>query len=200
MSKRFDAAKSLYGKGHLDATRTRECVAMPGKREQSVYTPLYILDRVRIVWPEGIQLDPCSSNEPAAEGYWYKEGSKKKWQPGVPEPNSLVRAAQVYTVEDDGLAQPWVDRTFWNPPYATLKDWIAKDRDEDVESIGLVPARTHRKWLDLRAFDRVCFCDPVKFYGHRAAFPQPVLLLGLHVDKDAFDEAFSDIGRCGTVL
>ena len=36
-----------------------------------------------------------------------------------------------YSVEDDGLAQPWDARSVWcNPPYSNLGDWVQKAWDE----------------------------------------------------------------------
>lgn len=205
--KRFDAAKSLYGDGHLKATRTRECVAMPGKREQVVYTPLSILDPVREMWPEGIKLDPCSSMLPAVGGYREPNGKDKKgkpkfkWIPEVPEPNSLVRAEKVYALELglDGLALPWEDFTFWNPPYGTLKAWIQKNTREEKETVGLFPSRTHRDWIDLSDFDAVNFLKPLKFHDWKSAAPFPMLLTYNGPLRYEFKEATGHLGKVQTV-
>lgn len=53
-----------------------------------------------------------------------------------------------FTVEDDGLKQPWGGQTvFCNPPYGrTIKDWVKKCSDEakqpDTTVVLLIPART----------------------------------------------------------
>lgn len=46
-----DALASLYGKGAVDAVRTRECVAMPGLRKQEIYTPEIIVALLHALWP-----------------------------------------------------------------------------------------------------------------------------------------------------
>lgn len=150
-----NALSSLYGQGHVDATRTRECVAMPGKREQEVLTPPSVIEAVQSLWPgTGIELDPCSNagrHVPAAEHYVWPE--------------------------QDGLTLPWRDCTYVNPPYGDLKKWMAKSASERVEHVMLVPVRTHRVWFDLSRYDAVGLLKPVKFVGFAQAFPAPLALL-----------------------
>lgn len=204
-----DALNSLYGKGHVNATRTRECVAMPGVREQRVLTSQPIIDGLLQFWPQGIAYDAAGA------------------------PGSLVGAAA--STEKRGLIDPWPDRTYCNPPYgislrdpmneaepwareqviraeqrehvanckaeglkaaalrfpkdsglpipkAGLADWLQMQLTMSLgESIMLVPNRTHRKWL--RAWRQRCAAlielDPVTFVGFPQAFPAP-LVLGLY--------------------
>lgn len=103
-----NALNSLYGDGHANATRTRECVAMPGVREQVVLTPRPIVIGLESFWNGGVEYDPCHA------------------------PGSLI-CARRYT-RTRGLIDPWPDKTYGNPPYGkSLPDpkkqawpWIAE--------------------------------------------------------------------------
>lgn len=91
MSNSKDALFSLYGDGHLNAIRTRECVAMPGERDQRICSPPSIATRLRRLWEDGPAYDPS-----------HCAGS--------------VVGARTYT-ETRGLLDVWVDQTYYNPPY-----------------------------------------------------------------------------------
>lgn len=174
---------SLYGEGHLNATRTRECVAMPGVRDQRVQTPDCIIQALWDLWENGIAYDPA-----------HCEGS-------------LVNADACTSTR--GLIDPWPDFTYCNPPYgqslfdpenemethlaeleirnkrkavrdhnkahpndkrpmpkfapgmpikkAGLKDWLQMQTDLSLprrEIVMLVPNRTNRPWF--RKWRRYC--------------------------------------------
>lgn len=206
---RPDALSSLYGKGHaqatLNTTRTRECVAMPGVRNQVILTARTIIDGLRIFWPKGIAYDPAGA------------------------PGSFVGAAR--STETRGLIDMWPPRTYCNPAYGTslfdpenqmeayleecqlrddyrdinssrkekelkplpipwpkglpikpkagLKDWLEMQLTKsEGESIMLVPNRTNRKWF--RAWRRkvtaLVELDPLTFHGFPQSFPAPLVL------------------------
>ena len=69
------------------------------------YTPTDVIDRVRAVLGE-IDLDPASN----------------------PVANEVVKAKQIYTKEDDGLAQEWHGKVFLNPPFGseTMSRFVEK--------------------------------------------------------------------------
>ncbi|WP_167730354.1 DNA N-6-adenine-methyltransferase [Terasakiella sp. SH-1] len=62
-----------------------------------------------------------------------------------------VEAHKYYTIEDDGLQQPWNGKVFLNPPYSANEPWCRKAR-ESVENgdaecvIALLAARTDTGW------------------------------------------------------
>lgn len=86
-----------------------------------------------------------------------------------------------------GLDVPWVDRTFANPPFSDLEEWLAKalaeaNREAAPRIVVLAPWRSHRAWfLDaLKASPRrpaVTFEPGVRFVGHAAKFPAPIALV-----------------------
>lgn len=106
------------------------------------YTPGHILDAARAVLG-GFDLDPASS--PAA--------------------NEAVRAARIFTAEDDGLAQEWpVGRIWMNPPYASgLVDRFALRFCQAIRDgssgVVLVNNATETGWFQelLGVADAVCF-------------------------------------------
>lgn len=94
---------------------------------QTWFTPSYVLDPIRFALGGVIGLDPCTT------------------------PDNPVRAERFYTVEDDGLTQPWSGpewspTVFVNPPYSKAREpWVEKcieagRRGQKV--VLLVPAAT----------------------------------------------------------
>ncbi len=212
--KKRDATHSLYGAGHVNATRVRECVAMPGVRNQVICSPQCVVDGLRRLWPQGVAYDPCSA---AA---------------------SVVGAARA--TETRGLIDPWPDRTYCNPPYgkslfypeqqadlwalehtirdrarelgekpnfpeglplktANLSDWLEMQLVESLgESVMLVPNRTNRKWLRRwrQSVAALVELDPIAFLDQKHAFPSPLVLgfVGPRDRRNDFYEAFGHIG------
>lgn len=126
---------------------------VPGPRRQEIYTPKVILDAIAKFWPDGIALDPCSG------------------------PDSIVESDARLFESDNGLAHPWPARTYVNPPYRYLKDWMLH-ADQFDEWIMLCPVRTNRTWwreVGYRSF--ICWLDPVKFVGYDQVFPAPLCLM-----------------------
>jgi len=104
-----DGLYSLWGEGHLNATRTRECVAMPGARNQVVCTGREIsarvenffdlprpVDQKRREGTRAIAYDPCGCE---------------------PEHDHLMTYTASESTRTRGLIDPWPDRTLANPPY-----------------------------------------------------------------------------------
>ena len=182
-----DAEQSLYGQGHVDATRTRECVAMPGVREQTILTPGLVMDALRAAWGP-VRCDPCAAPPkpfdmecPDCKGKGEKKGKPCSWCSsfGVVRVEDQVRAATAYRLTDgvDGLEQPWLDWSFVNGPWGDLRVWLDVTKPQD-RAAWLVPMRCHRSWLMdwYDAVDHVIAMPPMKFEGHRQAMPFPVVI------------------------
>lgn len=98
---------------------------------QRQLTPAYVLEPVREALGGVIALDPCT------------------------EPDNPTGATRFYTVDDDGLSQPWAwaDSVYVNPPYGEARGaWV--DRAMEVAAAGtlvvmLIPAHT-----DTRIFQK----------------------------------------------
>lgn len=146
------------------------------ERPQEVYTPQAIRDFLVGMWGS-IRLDPCSgpgsilNTERAYQGYQVDTGRVKK--SGQP----------ILTWAGEGLTSPWTDCTYFNPPYDSLEDWLAKAVEEAAngyEIVGLVPVRSHRKWWRsavLGNADAVGWLGPVTFIGYDQSFPAPLALV-----------------------
>lgn len=97
-------------------------------------TPLDLAQEVRGVFGGTIGLDPCTEacNHLRAIDYYVAPGT------GTED-------------IEDGLTRPWNDRTWCNPPYGQLRDWLLKVLDEHAHGhrIGLLlsVSRTEQEYL-----------------------------------------------------
>ena len=89
--------------------------------------------------------------------------------------NQVVKATRYFTVEDDGLEQPWKGRVFLNPPYSHIAgkaEFIAKLADshsagEVTAACVILSCDTSANWFDpLRGrHDAICLIRVrVRFY------------------------------------
>lgn len=61
-----------------------------------------------------------------------------------------AKAASFYTLNEDGLTQPWTGSVWLNPPYSDIGPWLAKARTE-IENgcrivCALIPSATDTAW------------------------------------------------------
>lgn len=113
------------------------------------YTPRAYIDAV-IILMGAIDLDPASSKQA----------------------NETVGAADIFTIDDDGLTQDWYGRVFLNPPYGRdngQENWSRKLVEEFAagnvtEAVLLVNAVTDTKWFQRLWNYPICFTD------HRISF------------------------------
>lgn len=179
-----DALNSLYGQGHLDATRTRECVAMPGKREQTVFTPQVIVDVLLKLWGS-IEYDCCHGEPGVVLTATGREAKKAKRLP----PDQAMQVALGFAVQVEsivparrrtstrGLIDPWPRHSYANPPYGTLAEWLDWSLKQFEPHVMLVPVRPHRKWWRKWARERqIIYLNPLTFLGYDGSFPAPLCL------------------------
>ena len=116
---------------------------------------------------------------------------------------AIVQASRYFTIDDDGLAQPWSGRVFLNPPYArdVIGPFITKltghiDDREVTEAVVLTNNSTDTAWCDAlwaRA-SAVAFPDArVRFLrpdGTPGAPLQGQMLTYCGTRPEAFAEAF----------
>lgn len=179
-----NALNSLYGQGHVDATRTRECVAMPGKREQTIFTPQVIIDVLLELWGT-IEYDACHG-EPGVVLTALGRAAKKAGT--VPPDRELqVMCGLAVPVESivpakrrtstRGLLDPWCHATYCNPPFGTLNDWLKYSGKQPVSHVMLVPVRPHRKWWrEWAKTAELIYLNPLTFLGYDQSFPAPLCL------------------------
>jgi hypothetical protein len=152
------------------------------------YTPQYVLDAV-IACMGAIDLDPCSNSREI---------------PNVP-------AARHYTVQDNGLVQPWEGRVFLNPPFGyEVERWFSKlylERLEGrtLEAIILWKSATETAaWKTLTQLScRVCFpSSRIRFVGPQGNESGPTFSPALFYVGDGpvrFEDAFRQIGEIWVV-
>ena len=62
-----------------------------------------------------------------------------------------AKVSTFYTPEDDGLRQPWLNRTWLNPPYGKqISPWLEKavrEAELGVTTVALLPAHTDTRWF-----------------------------------------------------
>jgi hypothetical protein len=149
------------------------------------YTPPEYIEAARAAM-EGIDLDPASSDVA----------------------NRTVKAARHFTLQDDGLMQPWAGRVWLNPPYSG--DLVSKFCEKllDAYTSGdvwqaclLVNNATETQWFQslLKKATSVCFpSGRIRFFNKAGELEnsplqgQTVLYFG--GEKEKFSAAFSGFG------
>lgn len=150
------------------------------KGEYEWYTPEPLIEAARLVMG-GIDLDPASTDHA----------------------QTIVRAAQFFTEDDDGLAQHWSGRVFLNPPFAhpTVKHFADKllRSGSVTQAVWLSNACVDTEWWQALARRGVvcCHLGRVKFYGPDGQLQPPTLgqtLIYLGENRDTFRVTFSAFG------
>lgn len=117
-------------------------------------------------------------------------------------------ATDRYTIEDDGLSQPWYGHVWLNPPYGREfnEDWAEKAFEEsqrsEVKSLtALIPASTDTDWFqeNYAKADVLTYIDGrVKFVGEKdmkPSFPSVIATYGLENLNGDYFEALDDFGN-----
>jgi phage N-6-adenine-methyltransferase len=82
--------------------------------------------------------------------------------------DETAKAANYFTKDDDGLAQPWFGQVYVNPPYSDPGPWVAKALEEvgRATTYLLLPAATDTGWFH----DLVLAKCNVRFWRGRIKF------------------------------
>ena len=150
------------------------------------YTPINIIDAVKRVFIDGIELDVCSS----------KDANEK-----------IIKAQRFFTKEYDGLAQKWNASTVWmNHPYGDRnEEWVQKLvdgylSDKIGQAMCITYNSTETKWFrPLHSFyqcylyKRVSFVDPTTLKRVNGSQKGNVITY-LGADILGFVGAFKELG------
>lgn len=155
-----------------------------GTGENEWYTPAEYVERARETMGS-IDLDPATSELA----------------------NRTVRAAQIFTLADDGLAQEWHGHVWMNPPYAQpyiqqfIEKLVAEVQAERVrQAIALTHNYTDTTWFHLAAeqCQAICFTRGriafVNADGEKAAPTQGQAFFYFGNGRENFFRSFSALG------
>ena len=171
-------------KKELEKGNTMHTFGKQRNNTEEWYTPTDVIDKVHAVFGE-IDLDPASN----------------------PVANEIVKAKQIYTKDDNGLAQDWYGKVFLNPPFGS--DKISKFIDKLIgeyqsgnvsDAILLTESLSQPKWFisAIRACDAV-FMAADRFYywdesnGTQRGWSKGYLFY-FGSDRQAFYDTFKDDG------
>jgi len=187
--------KEAVANGEISAERAYEIVtetkigtpkALQMSESNEWYTPATYINAARQLMG-AIDLDPASN----------------------PFANQVVQAAQIYTINDSGLAHKWAGRVWLNPPYGREEGdsnqaiWSARLIQEFcegnvTEAVLLVNAVTDRVWFQPLWDYSICFTDHrIKFYDGNGEAGQPThgnVLVYFGTQRARFIELFSKFG------
>jgi hypothetical protein len=154
--------------------------------ENEWYTPKEYIEAARRVMGS-IDLDPAS----------------------CPAANVVVKAAQIFTIDDDGLLQEWSGNVWMNPPYAQpyMAQFAEKvsaqfEKGNIHQAIVLVNNATETAWFQRMAGVSSAICFPksrIKFWNPQKTTAAPLqgqAVLYLGSSPDRFTEEFSSFGLC----
>ena len=105
-----------------------------------------------------------------------------------------AKCSRYYTLEDDGIEQPWSGRVWCNPPYSGIGDWVEKawnewDDQNVVAIVMLLPAnRTEQKWWQelVEPYRDKGRGFTVRFLPGRMRFDRPGAVIGPKGDRPPF--------------
>jgi phage N-6-adenine-methyltransferase len=94
-----------------------------------------------------------------------------------------AKLPRFFTIEDDGLTQPWAGERVWcNPPFSNIRPWVEKAWHETLAGpvVMLLPAnRTEQGWWqDLVEPYRQPGLLEVEFLRGRMRFVRPSAVIG----------------------
>jgi len=97
---------------------------------------------------------------------------------------SNAKCLRYYTMDTDGLSQPWFGRCWMNPPYGrTIGAWVRKAFESaqgGATVVCLLPARTDTRWWHeyvMKADDIRFIKGRLKFGGSKNSAPFPSALV-----------------------
>ena len=190
IAERIGVGRETVRRARAEEMANREMLVVPptphvsnNSGENEWYTPREIVEAARRCMG-GIDLDPASSLE-----------AQKN-----------VCADRFFTIETDGLSQPWAGRIWMNPPYERklVDSFVTKLVSERAveQAVVLVNNATETDWGQtlLAASHAVCFPEKrIRFLspdGERGSPLQGQMICGLGTKASEFIKEFDAFGVC----
>jgi phage N-6-adenine-methyltransferase len=122
---------------------------------------------------------------PTPQEFWRQLDAEFGFTLDVAASQENTKCAAFYTLEDDGLQQPWAGVVWCNPPYSDIGPWIERARLEATAgratTVLLVPSRTDQGWWHDHVADGKAevrwIRGRLRFGGRKQSAPFPCCLV-----------------------
>jgi site-specific DNA-methyltransferase (adenine-specific) len=147
-------------------------------KNQTILTPKWLVERLHAFFPEGFT-DPCTTSENPTGAMYFFAADRG----------------------ENGLQWTWSNNVYINPPFNDIRPWVqAAVRHATSQGacvLMLLPVRSHTQWFHDLVHEGypICFLrERLKFEGHKAGHPEPMMLAVLGECGFGLEKLTEDLG------